>query len=103
MRGVKNDREAGTLHQRNRTHVSDEIVVAERRAAFRKQDFSRTRAPGFFRPPAPFRLKIGMALLQIDDPSGYGGSFNQIRLPAEKRRNLQDVHDLPTTAACDSL
>ena len=94
MRRVENHRETGAFHDWNRAHVGDEIVVAERRAALGEQDFFCARPFGFFDDLAHFRRRKELSLFQIDDLAGDGGGFNQIRLAAEKRRNLQNVHDL---------
>ncbi len=94
MRRVKNNRKAERLHDRNRAHVGDEIVVAERRAAFGQENLFCAGHFCFFRDAPHFVRRKELAFFQVHDFSGRDGGFNQIRLAAKKRGDLQNVHDL---------
>ena len=48
MRGVETDRIAKALHNRDRSHIADEIVIAEGRPSFREKDLIATAALQFF-------------------------------------------------------
>ena len=82
-----------TPHRWNRAHVGHEVVVPERRAALREQEFFRARAPGLFHDLAHFRRRKELAFFQVHDLARGHGGFNQIRLAAEESGNLQNVHD----------
>ena len=64
MRGVEDDRAAGVAHDRERAHVGDEVVVAERRAALAHHDVVARRSPR-----APWRRRSSCPRARGTGPS----------------------------------
>ena len=94
VRGVDDDGTAEALHDGDGADVDDEIVVAERRA--------RARSGGSLALPALSDLLDGvlhvvgreeLALFDVDRLARSGRGQEQIGLPAEEGRDLEDVED----------
>ena len=86
--------DAEAAHHRKRAHVDDEVVVAEREAALgHEHALVAGRAHLVDRVPHVERRQE-LALLEVDDPAGLRGRDDEVGLPREERRNLQDVGDL---------
>ena len=91
VRAIKDDGRQPP-HNRQRAHIYDKIVVAERRTPLRKK---HPRIPrrghlldGMIHVPWSHKLP----LFDIDGSPRLGRRHQQIRLAAEKRRNLQHVY-----------
>ena len=104
MGGVENHGRAGRARQdRQRAHVGDQRVVAERSAALGDQHVGL---------PPPVILaddvrhvpgRQELALLDVDDLAGRGGRQQQIGLPAQEGRDLQHVDRLRHLGALRGL
>ncbi len=83
------------LHDRDRADIEDQVVVAEERPAFGEQDICRF--PGCPTFSTAFAISCGreeLALLEVERLSRPGGLDEQVGLPAEEGRDLDDVQDL---------
>ena len=90
--GVKNDR--GELaHDGQRTHVNDEIVIAEAGSALGERDAGIAAVLDFGDGVAHVLGRSELSLLDVDGASGAGGGDEQVGLAAEKSGDLQDVDD----------
>ncbi len=91
MGRVKAHRKAKALHNGNRPHIGDEIVVPKRGAAICQNDFfipgGEDFLDGIFHVPRRHELPF----LYIDHSAGPCSSKKQIGLSAEKGGDLQDV------------
>src|SRR6185369_4223937 len=94
VRGIENDRAAKRFQNRDGAHVGDEVVVAEGGAAFGDEDFFGAGFAGFFDNLAHLARGKKLAFLDIDDLAGGGRGFDEIRLAAQERGDLQNVDDL---------
>ena len=91
MRDVVDHRRAESADDREGAHVDDEVLIAERRAALRDED---ALVPDFASLVQNVLRLLGrkeLALLHADRFSGARRGGDEIGLPAEKCRNLQDV------------
>src|SRR5256886_82993 len=91
MRYVKDNRITGPLHDGEGAHIHDKILIAKGRAALRENDLVVAGAGNFFRHVAHFPRRSKLWLLDIDNATGLAGGEQQIRLPRQKCRNLQNV------------
>src|SRR5262245_21295507 len=91
MGDIEDDRIAEALHNRNRAHIDDQVIISKTRAAFSDNNFA---------PPTGFELFDDVAdlpgceelpLLDVDRSPALGSSDEQVRLPAEKRGNLDNI------------
>src|SRR4051812_15838460 len=94
VRHIEDDGHAERAHHRKRTHVDDEIVVAEARAALGDRhariagiDDLRDRMLDVVRGEE-------LPLLDVHDPAGLCRGDEQIGLTAEECRDLEHVGDL---------
>ena len=94
MGGVENDRKARRRQLRQRAHVGDQRVVAERRAALRQQDLIIAGVGDLRDHVRHVPGREELALLDVDRLAGPGGGHQQVRLAAEEGRDLQHVADL---------
>ena len=78
-----------------RAHIGDQIVVAKCRAAFREAEFLVAEGGELLRNILYVPRREKLAFLYIDGATGFGRRPKQIRLPAEKRRDLQHVDLAP--------
>ena len=74
-----------------RTHIDNQIVVAETAAALRQKDLRVSRLAAFLHrvPHVPGRNEL--SFLDVHWPTAQGGGDHQIGLAAQKRGNLQHV------------
>src|SRR5205085_8241610 len=68
-----------------------EIVVTESRAALREDEILVAECDQLFRDILHVPRREELALLHVDDAAGFGRGLEQIGLPAQKRRDLQDI------------
>ena len=92
--GVEDHRAAGLAHDRQGAHVDHQVVVAEGGAALGEEDVAV--AGRFQLADRVLHVPRGEELpfLDVDDLPGGAGRGQQIGLPAEERRDLQDVEHL---------
>jgi len=79
------------LHDRQRSHVHDKVVVTEARAALRQKNFGVTGFAALFHRVAHIPWGNELALLDVNGSTAERRCNYKIRLAAEKRWNLQDV------------
>src|SRR5438552_12360923 len=91
MRGVEDDRETGLAQDRNRAHVSDQIVVTECGSSLGDENLTAAGVNRLFYDPRHLRRREKLALLEIYDPAGAHRSVDQVGLTAEKGGDLQDI------------
>src|SRR5438445_13882223 len=90
MRSVKNHG-SKFPHDRERTHVDDEIVVSETRASLGDEDFVISRRMALLDHVLHVPRRHELALLDVHHAFAHGRGYHQIRLPAKKRGNLQYI------------
>lgn len=95
MGSIENDRIPELPHDREGPHIHDKVVVAEGRSSLGQHDPLTPALFDLFDGVSHFGRREKLALLYVDDLSRLGGRDQEIRLPTEKRRNLQNIHDLP--------
>src|SRR6266436_10012793 len=91
MRHVKNYRVARPLQDRERAHIYNQVLVAERGAALRENDFFIPGALHLLHDVAHVPRRQKLRLLHIDNPAGLGRGDQQIGLPRQEGGNLQHV------------
>src|SRR5262249_11101870 len=94
VRNVEYNGTAETLHDRNAAEIDDQIVIAERRPTLSQQDSIVPRLAHLLHDILHFPWREELALLHVHDLAGLGCSNDQIRLPAQKRRNLENIEYL---------
>ena len=94
VRDVVDHRVAERAQHRKGAHVHDQVVVAEARAALGDDDLLVAGGGDLGDDVAHVGRREELSFLDVDDASGPRGRHEQIRLPAEERRDLQDVGDL---------
>src|SRR5439155_25912934 len=82
-------------HPMERAHIGDEIIVTEGRATLRETEFFVAECDELFRNVLHIPRREELAFLHIDRPTSLGRGAEQIRLPAQKRGNLQQVDLFP--------
>ena len=87
----KIDGHAQCAHHREAPHVDHEVVVAEGRAALGRQS-ADCRHRDLPHRVAHVARREELALLDVHHPAGARRRDKQVGLPAEERRDLQDVH-----------
>ncbi len=93
MRRVEDDRVAGPRHDRHSTHIDDERIVSEARAALAQQN-PLVAGRGDLRGGVlhvPRRQEL--TFFDVDRLAGRACRQQQVGLAAEKRRNLQNIDD----------
>src|SRR5713101_4391827 len=88
VRDIENDWHAKLAHDRKRTHVDDEIVIAKTHAAFSQHQSLATFGLGLFDDVSRILRRQELAFLDIDGAARARGRQNQISLSTKKRRNL---------------
>src|SRR5262245_9388797 len=83
---VEDDGHAKSAHDREGTHVDDEVVITEGRPAFSQQQLLTTDFPNFVDDISRVLRREKLPLLDVDRTTRPRGSENQIRLPAKERR-----------------
>jgi methyl-accepting chemotaxis protein len=103
MGGVEDHRRAHCCHDRQRPHVADQRVVTEGGATFGQQHIGIAALGDLGEHVLHVPRRQKLALLDVDDLAGLCRSHQQIGLPAQKRRDLQDVDTSATVAHCSSV
>ena len=80
MGRIENHRIAEVAHDNQRTHIADEIVIAERKTPFGHQDLLATEGLSFSYYRLHFPRREKLSLFEIYHPTGRGGSPDQICL-----------------------
>src|SRR5258708_5653335 len=91
MRDVKNYRCAKLSHDRERTHVHHQVVVAKSRAAFGEYQLLAAGLAGLLHNVARIMRSEKLPLLHINSFAGSCRRDYQVSLPREKRRYLQHI------------
>ena len=91
VRRIENHRPSQFPHDDESAHVDDQVVVAERRSALGQYDVVVPRRRDLLRRVLHVLGGDELALLDVHDFAGPAGRHEQIGLPAEECRNLQDV------------
>ena len=99
MGGIEDHRRAGPCEDRQRAHVGDERVVAERGAALGDQHIRIAGAGDLGDDVRHVPGGEELALLDVDDLAGVGGGHEEIGLPAQEGRDLQHVDRLGAARA----
>ena len=92
--GVKDHPMTPVSHGDESAHIDHQIALSKGGAALRDPG---APAASFFQllHDGVHRLRgEKLAFLHVDGSAGLGGGQEQVGLPAEKRGNLQDIHDL---------
>ncbi len=94
MRRVENYLIIQTLHPVNGTHVGDKVIVPETHPALGEEKRPAPHALQLLAdiPHVPRRKEL--AFFHIDHPATPARGQDQVGLPAEKRRNLQNIDKL---------
>src|SRR6266478_1091313 len=95
---VENHGESECTHDGHRTHVRDEIVVAERCAALGNEQSFATGLFRLFDNLTHFRRRKELTLFYINNLAGLNCGCDEIALAAEESRDLQDVDDFSGTS-----
>ena len=69
------------------------LLISETRSALGQEDLSVARVAAFLHRVPHVPRRIELSLLDVHRPSAERGGHHQIGLPAEKRRNLQNIRD----------
>jgi hypothetical protein len=91
MRDVEDDRATGPFHDSEIERVDDQVVIPEGGPALAEQNFFVT---GFFELLDDVSHLMGgekLCFLDIDRPSGFGQSHDEIGLTAKEGGELEDV------------
>ncbi|ENN87028.1 hypothetical protein RHSP_12871 [Rhizobium freirei PRF 81] len=91
MGRIEDDRCAHCRHDRQRAHVGDERVIAERGAALAQKNVRIAAVVQLGKHILHVPGCQELPLLDVDDTAGLGGSDQKIGLAREKGRNLQDI------------
>ena len=95
MGRIEDHRIAETAHDGKRTHVDDQIVVAEGRSTLRHDNPVVAGILHLLDGIPHFRRRQELAFLDVHDFAGLCGSDQQVGLPTKKGGNLEHVHHLP--------
>src|ERR1043166_5850446 len=94
VRHVEDDGDAETTHDRERAHVHDQVVVAEREAALGEQELFAPGGARLFDDVARVPGREELTLLDVDGAARAAGGDDEGGLPAEEGRDLQNVGDV---------
>jgi hypothetical protein len=94
VRGIEHHRHAQRLHLGNRPHVVHQPPVAEKRPPLAKQDLAT--AGGFELADDVLHVagRHELPFLDVHRPFGPGGRHQQVGLPGQEGRDLQQLADL---------
>lgn len=92
VRCIEHDR-SKLPHDGERSHIHDQIAVAEAGAPFSNEDLLVASLAAFFHGMSHVPRRHELALLEIDCPTAERGSDYQIGLAAEKRGDLENIDD----------
>lgn len=90
VRAVKYDG-SERAHDRQRSHVDDEIVIAEAGAALGEEDSGVAGGGDLFDCVLHVFRRDELAFFDVDGASGFAGGDEQVGLAAEECGNLEDV------------
>lgn len=90
---IKDDRIAEAAHNREGTHVDDQVMIAQADASFGEHDIFITRMDNLIDDILHVFRCQKLAFFYVDAFTRCSSGFDQIRLPAEKGRNLDDIQD----------
>jgi hypothetical protein len=85
MRRVEQHRHTEILHQRDRAHVGDQVVVAEHRPAIGEQDVRGAALPQLVHDVPHVERREKLSLLRVHGLAGLRGGDEQVGLPAQER------------------
>src|SRR5947207_9886596 len=94
MRRIEKDGISFFAHPNERAHVRDEIIVTESRSAFGETKFLTAKRLQLFRNVFYVPWSKELSFFHIHGTTGAGRRFQQIGLPAKKRRDLQKIDHL---------
>ena len=83
---------AGLADPKERTHIGDEIIVAESGAPFGEEELIIAKGEEFFGDVANIPRSEELAFFDIDHPLGFGGGLNEIRLAAKEGGDLENIN-----------
>ena len=93
VRGIEQCRAVCLAQDRERTHVDDQVAVAEGRSAFDEPNLFCAEVLQFFDHKLHVERRKKLPLFHADGAVGFSGGLQQIRLSAQKRWNLQHIAD----------
>src|SRR5277367_3784023 len=94
MRRVEDDGVTEAAHYHERSHVGDQVVVAERKSALSQNDSLRAGRLRLRNRCFHIPRRQELPLLYIHGASGLRGRVDKISLAREQRRNLDHISDL---------
>ena len=94
VRRIEDHRPSELPHDDETAHIDDQVVISERRSALGQDDVVVARRRDLLRRVPHVLRRDELALLDVDDLAGPAGRDEQVRLPAEECRDLQDVDRL---------
>src|SRR5262249_16204194 len=94
VRHIEHDRTAEALHDGKAAEIDNEIVVAERSAAFGEQHSFVSGFPHFLNDVFHVRWRQELPFFDIHDLARLGSGDDQIGLAAQECRDLKNVEDL---------
>ncbi|KAG1530719.1 hypothetical protein G6F50_017126 [Rhizopus delemar] len=92
MGGIEHHRATGVAHHRQRTHVADQVVVAEAGAALADHDLLVAGGFGLFHDRLHVPRRQELALLDVDRLAGRAHLADEVGLADQERRGLQHIH-----------
>ena len=93
VRHIKHDRTTKTPHDGKAAEIHDEIVIAKRSATFGEQYAVIARLVHLLYDVFHLPWSKELPLLHVHDLARFGSCKDEIRLPAEERRDLENVED----------
>ncbi len=93
VRDVEHHRHPEAAHHRERPHVHDQVVVAERESPFGHEHAFVAGGADLLDGVTHVERRQKLALLQVDDLPGLRGRDDEVGLARQERGNLQDVRD----------
>jgi hypothetical protein len=102
VRGVEDDR-GERPHDRQRTHIHHEIVIAEAGAALGEEDARVAGGGNFLNGVLHIFGRNELPLLHIDGTTGFAGRDEQVGLATEEGGNLEDIAGLCDGGAVGGL
>ena len=88
---VENHAISGLPHPIERTHVGNEVVIAETSAALRETEFLIAKRGQLLRDIAHVPRRKKLTFFYIDRATRFRSCVSQIGLAAKKSRNLQHI------------
>src|SRR4051812_14761211 len=92
MRGIE-DYWRKSAHDRQRSHVNDQVVVSETGSAFGEKDAVIASGTALFNGVLHVPRRDKLPFLDVDGSLAERGSSDQICLAAQKGRNLKHIRD----------